>query len=329
MYKKFVSVVKPLLKSLFLIALVAVLALGHPSDALAARTGGRIGGGSFRAPSSRTYSPPGGGYSRPGGGYYPGGGGYYPGGGFGFPFVFPLFGFGGGFGGLFTILIFLAIANFLVQSFRRIGSDDSLDGGSPKVSVARLQVGLLADARELQSDLNRIAETADTGTSAGLSRVLQETNLALLRHPEYWVYAGAESKQARLEAAEVEFNRMVLAERSKLAKETLTNVNGQSLKAGDTAVANLSASGAPLATSQKASDGPGEYIVATLLVAAQGNLSLPAINSSDDLRRALEQLGGFSGDRLMALEVLWEPQEPGDTLTAEELISEYPTLKLV
>lgn len=40
------------------------------------------------------------------------------------PFLFPLFGFGGGFGGLFTILIFLAIANFLVQSFRRVGGSD-------------------------------------------------------------------------------------------------------------------------------------------------------------------------------------------------------------
>ena len=93
-----------ILKSLFLFGLVMTLALGNANGALAA-SGGRIGGGSFRAPSSRTYSAP-----RT---YAPGGGGYYPapygggfGGGFGFPFLLPFFGFGGGFGGLFTILIF-------------------------------------------------------------------------------------------------------------------------------------------------------------------------------------------------------------------------------
>jgi len=36
------------------------------------------------------------------------------------PFLIPFWGIGGGFGVLFTVLIFLAIANFLVQSFRRV-----------------------------------------------------------------------------------------------------------------------------------------------------------------------------------------------------------------
>jgi len=58
------------------------LALGHADGALAARRG-RIGGGSFRAPS-RTYAPPSRTYAPPGGGYYP-----YPG---GFPFLIPFWG---------------------------------------------------------------------------------------------------------------------------------------------------------------------------------------------------------------------------------------------
>lgn len=68
MRNKLTSAIKPLLKSLLLFGLVMTLALGHADGALAARSGGRIGGGSFRAPS-RTYAPP----SRtapPGGGYY-------------------------------------------------------------------------------------------------------------------------------------------------------------------------------------------------------------------------------------------------------------------
>jgi len=57
--------------------------------------------------------------------------------------------------GLFTILIFLAIANFLVQSFRRgSGEIEEVDYSNPPVSVTRLQVGLLAEGRSLQTELN-------------------------------------------------------------------------------------------------------------------------------------------------------------------------------
>jgi uncharacterized membrane protein len=322
MHKKFLSYVKPLLKSLLMLGLVLTLAFGHPSDALAASSGGRIGGGSFRAPS-RTYAPPSRTYAPPGGGY-----GYYPGGGFGFPFVFPFFGIGGGaFGGLFTILIFFAIANFLLQSFRRVGGGDTVEGYSanPTVSIAKLQVGLLSEARELQTDLNRIAETANTNSSEGLAQVLQETSLALLRHPEYWAYAGGEAQQARLESAEAQFNRLVLAERSKLAKETLSNVGGRQIKAADVA-GSLPAGETAGALANQA---PGEYIVATVLVAAEGNLKLPTVKNTEDLRLALQQIGGVSPERLLALEVLWEPQAEGDTLTSDELISEYPDLRLI
>lgn len=318
---------KPLLKHLFLFGLVATLALSHADGALAARTGGRIGGGSFRAPS-RTYSPP----SRT---YAPGGGGYYapyPGGGFGFPFLFPFFGIGGGFGGLFTILIFIAIANFLVQTFRRVGSNDvEVEYSSnPPVTVTRLQVGMLAQARDLQPELNRIAETADTNTPEGRAEILQEASLALLRHPEYWVYAGGNTKQARLGSAESEFNRLALAERSKFTEETLSNVNNQ-LK-GSSPRGALSPASSPSELDNPTrliTEGPGEYIIVTLLAATLGNLQLPAINSVDDLRQALRIIGGVGGDRLLAIEVLWTPQAEGDTLTSDDLLAEYADLKLI
>lgn len=328
MRNKLFSIFKPFLKTLFLVGLVFTLAFGHADGALAARTGGRIGGGSFRAPTtSRPYSGPRSYTPSPGYGY--GGGGY--GGGFGFPFVFPFpfFAIGGGFGGLFTILIFFAIANFLVNSFRRAGAGDSLDYGTtsnPQVSVAKLQVGLLSEARSLQADLNRIAEMADTSSSAGLTQLLQETSLALLRHPEYWVYAGAESGQTRLEAAEAQFNRLALAERSKFGEETLTNINNQrQLKQAQSALAVSEPGGALANTTQD----PGEYIVATLLVGTLGKLQLPAINSPDDLRRALSQIGAIGSDQLLAVEVLWTPQAEGDTLTSDDLLVEYSNLKLI
>ena len=316
MSKKIQGFLKPLLKTVFIFSLVLTLAFSHANDALAARSGGRIGGGSFRMPSSRTYAPR---------TSMPGNGGYYApyGGGFGFPFLLPLWGFGG----LFGILIFFAMANFLVQTFRRVTSGETEEvsySSNPSVSVTRLQVGLLAQARDLQPELNRIAETADTNSPAGRSEILQEASLALLRHPEYWVYAGGGTQQAKLKSAESQFNRLSLAERSKFSEETLSNVNNQ-LKA---VLSKEALSGEDNPT-RLISEGPGEYIIVTLLAATLGKCEIPAINNADDLRQALRQIGGLSGEQLLAIEVLWTPQASGDTLTSDDLFAEYPDLKLV
>jgi uncharacterized membrane protein len=324
MRNKLFSAVKPFLKSLVVLGLMFTLVLGNAGNALAARSGGRIGGGSFRAPT-RTYSPPSGGYRAPMGGGY--GGGYgYGGGGFGFPFIFPFIGIGGGFGGLFGILIFFAVANFLVQSFRRSGvaGDNEVAGYSsnPKVSVARVQVGLLEGARGLQKELDELGLRADTGSAIGRAQVLQESTLSLLRHPEYWVYGAAQSQQTALESAEAKFNQYALAERSKFTEETLSNVNNQ-LKTGTNRT--LDAIGGQLAETAA----PGEYILVTLVVGVEGKLELPKINGSDDLRQALSQIGGVSSDRLLAVEILWTPQAEGDTLTSDDILANYPDLKLV
>jgi len=319
MPKKLLNWIRPLLKPLVIFTLVFALVFGHASGAMAASRmgGGRIGGGSFRAPApSRTYTTP----SRP---YVaPGGGGYYPGGGFGFPFVVPIFAVGGGLGSLFTLLLFVSVAGFLIRTFRGATQGEDLGYSSPSVSIARLQVGLLAEARELQADLNRLAETADTGSAAGLAQVLQETTLSLSRHPEYWVYAGAENGQTRLELAEAQFNRLALGERSKFSAETLSNVNNQLRQAA-------APQALPAGDGQALMQSPGEYIVVTLLVAAQGNLTLPEIRNTEELRRALNQVGSVSSDRLLALEVLWTPQVEGETLSAEDVVAEYPDLRLV
>jgi len=321
MRQKLQQAIKPLFKSLFVLSLVFALALSHADGALAARSGGRIGGGSFRAPSSRTYAPPSG-----GGGYYA----PYGGGGFGFPFLIPFWGIGGGFGGLFSILIFMAIANFALQAFRRASStgvDEGDISSNSSVSVTRVQVGMLASARNLQPELNHIAETADTNSPEGRAEILQEASLALLRHPEYWVYAGGGTKQARLNSAEAEFNRLALAERSKFSGETLSNVNNQ-LKA--TAPKDvLSAAGELDNPTRLFTEGPGEYIIVTLLAATLGKFQIPAINNSEDLRQALRQIGSIPSDNLLAIEVLWTPQAEGDTLTSDDLLAEYADLKLV
>lgn len=324
MRTRFQKLLKPIVSSLMAIALFVTLWIGQPSPADAASYGGRMGGGSFRS-APRSYSAPRGGGSM-GGGYNRGYGGGMGGGNF---FFFPspwMFFAGGGMGGgLFSLMLFVVVAGAAVQAFQRYqGEDGSLDFGvnnNPKVSVAKLQVGLLAEAKTLQEDLNRIAQKANTGSSAGLTQALQETTLSLLRHPEYWAYAGGESKQSPLLAAESEFNRMILKERSKFLGETVSNVSGQLKQAGKEAL-TVSPSG-------ELSPQSSEYIVVTLLVGAQGKVELPEINNASDLRRALSTLGAVSSDRLLTMEVLWQPGTVDGVLTSDDMLEYYPKLKLV
>jgi uncharacterized membrane protein len=293
-----------------------LLLLSSPAPSWAAR-GGRIGGGSFRsAPSMpRSYSGGGGGYQ---GGY--GGGGYRGGygGGIGFPFLIPIFGFGGG--GLFGFLILMAIAGFLVNTLRG-GGMTSGGGGSlaaaPRadgpVTIAQLQVGLLSSARELQDDLRRLAATADTTGSSGLQRLLQETSLSLLRQPDLWVYANSELGQVPFASAESTFNRLSMTERSKLRSEVTSNVSGRRFQD------EAAASGPTDATS--------DFIAVTLLVASRGRIPIKTISSADDLRDALGVIGAVSVGDLIALEVIWQPEGKGEVLSTEELLTAYPQLQ--
>lgn len=290
------------------------LSLAIPQQADAAR-GGRMGGGSFRAPSMpRTMPRSSGGYR---GGYGGGYGGYGRRGGFGFPFIIPIFGFGGG--GLFGLLILMAIAGVLVNALRGAGSAPGIGGAvatpavPSKVNMIQLQVGLLAGAKALQDDLRTLAKSADTSSSTGLQRVLQESTLALLRQPDLWVYANAESGSVPFNSAEATFNRLSINERSKLDAEVTSNVGGQNLSgtidvAGD-------------------ADATNEFIVVTLLVASTATAQLKGASTAEELRQSLRILGSTSSTDLIALEVIWQPEGRGDVLSAEELITAYPNLQ--
>lgn len=296
--------------------LLGLLLMYDPNSALAA-SGGRIGGGSFSSrsssSSSRSYSVPhtsGGAsfsYSAPYYGpspFFGGGGGIYVG---------PAVGVGVGAGSsLFLILVGFA-AFVLVSGFLSDRSESSVLTAAEKTSVLKLQVGLLGSGRTLQRDLNRIAETADTSSPAGLSYILTETTLALLRHPDYCIsgYSSVDVKRS-IEDGEKRFNKLSIEERGKFDEETLVNVNNIKRQSS---------------TVKRASGFSNEYIVITILVAAEGVHKLPTINGSGDLKEALQKLGAIPSSKILAVEVLWTPQNENDTLSERELLEDYPLLR--
>ncbi|XP_043698226.1 uncharacterized protein LOC122648961 [Telopea speciosissima] len=304
--------IKALQKPAIAAVVLGLLLTYDPHSALAA-SGGRMGGRSFSShsssSSSRSYSTrtasPSFSYSAP---YYAptpfGGGGFYAG---------PAFGVGVGAGSGFFFILMGFAAFILVSGFLSDRSEDSVLTATQKTSVLKLQVGLLGMARSLQRDLDRIAETADTSTSAGLSYVLTETTLSLLRHPDYCIsgYSSVDAKRS-IEDGEKRFNQLSIEERGKFDEETLVNVNNIKKQSR---------------TSQRASGFSNEYIVITILVAAEGVHKLPAINGSVDLKEALQKLGSIPSSRTLAVEVLWTPQNENDTLSERELLEDYPLLR--
>ncbi|KAI3794551.1 hypothetical protein L1987_37183 [Smallanthus sonchifolius] len=290
--------------------LLGFLLLYDYHHALAA-SGGRMGGRSFSSSSSsssRSYTArtrgPELSFSAP---YYAptpfGGGGF---------FVGPAVGFGSSF--FFVMMGFAAF--ILVSGFLSDRSDD--DDGSvltaiSKTSVLKLQVGLLGMGRTLQRDLNRIAEASDTSTPEGLSFVLQETTLALLRHPDFCIsgYSSVDVKKS-VEEGEKRFNQLSIEERGKFDEETLVNVNN---------IRKQSTS------SQRSNGFRNEYIVITIIVAASGVHKLPPINNSIQLKEALQKLASIPSSRIMAVEVLWTPQNENDTLSERELLEDYSLLR--
>ncbi|KAK6243221.1 hypothetical protein QUC31_009630 [Theobroma cacao] len=294
--------------------LLGFLLMYDPNNAALAASGGRMGGRSFSSSSSssRSYSVPRNGgsrfssYSVP---YYApapfgGGGGFYMG---------PAVGVGVGAGSSFFLILIGFAAFVLVSGFLSDRSESSVLTASERTSVLKLQVGLLGMGRSLQKDLNRIAEVADTSTSEGLSFVLTETTLALLRHPDYCIsgYSSVDAKRS-IDDGEKRFNQLSIEERGKFDEETLVNVNN--IKRQST-------------TSRKASGFSNEYIVITILVAAEGLHKLPPINGSRDLKEALQKLASIPTSKILAVEVLWTPQNENDTLSERELLEDYPLLR--
>jgi uncharacterized membrane protein len=324
-------------RSLFLAAALSLfLVLALTADAWARSSGGRYGGRAgfsqsrsrssgggwsssrpsptrpYSAPTSPGYSPP---MSSPGFGFL--------------PFLLPFLGWGGGggggfgFGGIFGLLIILGIVvlvgKVLLQNLataRRYRTDGSpsVPLGGDRYAVVKCQLALLSTARSLQHDLQTYANAATTDTAAGLGTALQDVVMALMRYSDYWRSGLVQVQHAAtLDDAERAFNQAVGQERAKLSEELTVNVEGVRRQAA--------------ARETTPSDEVGQYLVVTLIVAT-GYPEFTAFQtpSAKDIEATLQRLSTLLTSDLLALEVIWSPENPNDTLTEDELIAEYPEL---
>ncbi|NJN61176.1 MAG: DUF1517 domain-containing protein [Coleofasciculaceae cyanobacterium RL_1_1] len=182
------------------------------------------------------------------------------------------------------------------------------------VTVSKLQIGLLASAKDIQANLTHLSEIADLDSSSGLATFATNCALMLLRHPDYWTHAASSSETVKTRAeAQQLFERISIGERMKFDTETFSRT-GDRLVVEDRSSATVD-------------DELPEYIVVTLVIGTENDQALfPPVHSAEDLEAALKTIGSLSGDYLSVFELLWTPQAAEDSLTADELIELFPEI---
>lgn len=178
------------------------------------------------------------------------------------------------------------------------------------VTVSKLQIALLANARHVQEELTATSNEADLETREGLANFLQQAALTLLQAPEYWSHARTHSQTFpnRSQAAQF-FEQLSVEERSKFSQETFRNEEGEIQQRE---------------LEPDLEEDPGAYIVVTFLVGTEDDKPLfDEIHSPQDLETALKQIAATTPDYLLIFELLWSPQDPSDSLTYDELLTEY------
>jgi uncharacterized membrane protein len=214
------------------------------------------------------------------------------------------------------VLLFLAIGGGVAIAWYLLAKNKSTQGTAKElendiVTVTKLQIALLANARDLQSYLTDLSYNADLETPEGRVEFLQEAALSLLRHPEYWSHALSSSQtvKSREQAGQV-FEQLSIAERSKFSAETFSNVHGQVRERSPIAVDD--------------DNDPAAYIVVTLLIGTEDDRPLfGSIHSTEELQQALQRVAAITQDYLLVVELLWTPQKDTDVLSYDQLLTGY------
>jgi uncharacterized membrane protein len=211
---------------------------------------------------------------------------------------------------VFIIILYIAFNSIKAPLNTSTNTSNSLtkERDNDIVTITKLQVALLANAKEVQKKLSDLTTTIDPNNAQGLLELLQESLLVLLRNSDYWDYALASSESLHIDQAQSRFNQLSMEERSKFSEETLTHILGK-----------LQEKEVKVIEGEKAA-----YIVVTLLVGTADDKPLiESIYSPEQLKESLQKLTTIREDYLMTFEVMWSPQAENDSLTEDEFLMEY------
>ena len=327
------SSVKRLLTLTLLLGFLTLIGLAW------AQTGGGFGGRSSGGSSSSSGGSSGGGFSRGGssGGYSGGGysGGGYSGGGYRGPVIINNGGYGGGYygggyggGGGLGLVPLLLIAGVVIVVFlamRRSAASANRGGGSGLLgslsgSAEALMVQvIMAEGDDVKRALQAVAQSGDPDTDAGLTQMLQEAALVVLRHPERWVYGDVQRAQGSASSTDAQLGAWATQARAAFTEQTTSNYQNRDPRTGYQ----------HKAAALHKKDAPGLYLVVTLGAAAHTLAQLPPAGTTDaaEVKAALQAIAAIGPGDLIRAEVVWSPDAEGEFLSEDEAIMKYPQAK--
>ncbi|CAM0910819.1 unnamed protein product [Alopecurus aequalis] len=183
----------------------------------------------------------------------------------------------------------------------------------PRTTVVKLQVALLGWAKPFQKELNEIADRVQASNKRSYKLMLTETICSLSRHKDCCIFSSLSvDVKDGTDSWEEQFDELSIEERSKFDEETLYCLDG--IKRTKE-------------YSRKQDGSRNEYIVVTILVAANGALKFPKITRPADLEAVVKKLNSIHERDIRGIHVLWTPQEENDVLTEEKLLADYPHLR--
>jgi hypothetical protein len=228
--------------------------------------------------------------------------------------------------GITALIVLVLFANLFRRDGYRpspaLGDDYYIEPATARpgeVDVSVLRVAIDGRARKfIQTELKEIATTCDTATAVGRAAMLAEVTLLVRRVRDAWVYGGAFNEpMGALASAKQRFDRHVDDERTRFARETVTNVQGQKARqdAGE--------------LTRRSDEGEGLILVSIILAARTELFTISAIADGEDLRKALEAASYLTADQLVAVDVVWMPAEENDRMSSVELEAKYPRPELI
>lgn len=214
----------------------------------------------------------------------------------------------------------LVYVAYSVLSNRMGGSDFAGSGNSEQqygATVVKLNIAMESNWASRNNIMNTLARLANKNsalsTRQDLSNLLSEASLSVLRAKNDWTAVSFSTKsfsERNSFEAEPSFQQMAIRERSKFEQEKM-----------------------PVATLLPAEESSSPtQVVVSILVALQGNSNAykKELTKASEVAECLERLAAEAltneGENVMAVEVLWTPSEPGNTLSRRDLIMNYPEL---
>ncbi|KIY95914.1 hypothetical protein MNEG_12047 [Monoraphidium neglectum] len=168
-----------------------------------------------------------------------------------------------------------------------------------------------------------------TGGPEGLWLMLEEAVNEINKRHGALAYAEASAEFFRSQASAIDaFKRLAAEEAARAGAEEADHVVVRRPDRCDLVWEKPAPSHNPLRSlfGGNHEQGPQEMVVVTLVVTARGVLDVPPVTNWPTLRKALQQVCGVSRSSIMAIELLWAPNNPQDFLSADDVRADYPDL---